>query len=60
MKLSTEILASVLVRVPGIEPGSIAWEAIILPLNHTRILKLFYQADYSVDSPTLAARRRGG
>lgn len=25
------------VRVPGIEPGSFAWEANVLPLNHTRI-----------------------
>ncbi len=24
------------VRIPGIEPGTIAWEAIILPLNHIR------------------------
>ena len=24
-------------RVRGIEPRSIAWEAIILPLNHTRL-----------------------
>src|SRR3990167_10746554 len=23
-------------RGPGIEPGSVAWEATILPLNHTR------------------------
>ena len=25
-----------LLRVPGIEPGPIAWEAMILPLDHTR------------------------
>jgi hypothetical protein len=26
-------------RVKGIEPSSQAWEAHILPLNHTRILR---------------------
>lgn len=31
------IAVSCLVRVPGIEPGSTAWEAVILPLNYTRI-----------------------
>lgn len=31
----------VMVRVPGIEPGSQAWEARILPMDHTRLLKSF-------------------
>ena len=26
-------------RVTGIEPASVAWEAAVLPLNYTRILK---------------------
>ena len=28
-------------RRPGIEPGSFAWEAKILPLNHLRLLCFF-------------------
>ena len=37
-------------RVKGIEPSSQAWEARILPLNHTRFRSSAYLAD-------LAAKR---
>ena len=32
-------LAAKMERVMGIEPTSKAWEAFVLPLNHTRVFK---------------------
>lgn len=29
-------------REPGVEPGSTAWKAVILPLNYPRTNKQFY------------------
>ena len=36
---SLEFLAQRLERVMGIEPTSSAWEAEVLPLNHTRFVQ---------------------
>ncbi len=35
--VTTEVFLGNLERVKGIEPSSQAWEARVLPLNHTRI-----------------------
>jgi hypothetical protein len=43
-------------RVKGIEPSSQAWEARILPLNHTRFLPAILTAAASVTSPNLPNR----
>jgi hypothetical protein len=43
-------------RVKGIEPSSQAWEARILPLNHTRLLAAILTASTAVTSPNLSNR----
>lgn len=41
-------------RVEGIEPSSIAWEAIVLPINYTRFRgRHFYQNTPVMRSPTV-------
>jgi hypothetical protein len=35
-------------RVMGIEPTSKAWEALVLPLNYTRVLALMLQNPLSI------------
>ena len=42
-----------LMRVRGIEPRPIAWEAIILPLNYTRVFEIFFNPPFNV-TPTEA------
>ena len=32
-----EFTVQFLMRKPGIEPGQIAWEAIVIPLDHSRV-----------------------
>jgi hypothetical protein len=40
-----EFIGEKMERVKGIEPSSQAWEARILPLNHTRLsLAMYYQS----------------
>src|SRR5690625_4269106 len=36
-----ELLGQIMERVMGIEPTSSAWKAEVLPLNYTRIIKLY-------------------
>ena len=45
-------------RVKGIEPSSQAWEARILPLNHTRFLSLILTAPAAVTSANLPTQMR--
>lgn len=41
-------------RVEGIEPSSIAWEAIVLPINYTRFRgRHFYQIPQGLESPSV-------
>ena len=53
--MARHALRTLMVRVPGIEPGSFDWQPNVLPLNHTR--KRFTYLHNILSASTLGAIR---
>ena len=60
LQLITDTLKKLFMRMPGVEPGSQAWEAYMMPLHYMRLVELIMIADLlstvpmaKMDSPDL-------